>query len=163
MPFACLMCFCFNAPPPPPHFCVSISLMSSSSFSFCLPLLWRCLASAWLLPSDFFSLGGVCQSWVCENQNKQNSVVQWFWHITDPLIVCVCVCLLEGFSLAGSWNYWVWRWLLGTFNHPMCFQNNSLHTPTCLTKLCQQTCTTFRMMYGLRQEVYVFSLALFFT
>lgn len=106
---------------------VCLSSLSPRVFPFLPPLLRRCLVSTWLLSSDFFSLGGVCQSWVCGSQNKQNSVFQWFWGTTDLLIVCACVCEW-GFPLCVSSSSGVRRWLL--FIITGSFQSSTLHMPT---------------------------------
>lgn len=72
-------------------FCFSCLFPQLLSFTSCLPLLWGCLIWAWLLSSDFFSTGGVCQSSACRSQNMQ-WVFQWVWHITTMLTLCVFVC-----------------------------------------------------------------------
>lgn len=73
-------------------FCFSCLFLQLLSFTSCLPLLWGCLIWAWLLSSDFFSMGGVCQSSACRSQNMQNRISVSLTH-NDAYSVCVCVCM----------------------------------------------------------------------
>lgn len=125
-----------------------LSLLSFSC-SLCLSLLWRHILSAWLLSSDFFSLGGVCQGWrvggvqVYVSQNKQKPVFQWFWHITGLLIVCVC-----GY-LKISTCCFVWRLLLLLLHSSsVVFCAAAWTSSRCPAMLPQQTCPASLIVQG---------------
>lgn len=61
-----------------------------------MSLLWRHILSAWLLSSDFFSLGGVCQAgWVGVKTSKTLS----FNESDTSQIRWLCLCLSEDFHV----------------------------------------------------------------
>lgn len=84
---------------------ICLRLLSLSHLlPFLPPLRPRCLASPWLLSSDSFSLGGICQSCAYRSQNKRISFVfqrfltphrPWFWVSGQERLIWSCLLYVK--------------------------------------------------------------------